>query len=69
MKAKEKARELYLRFNDKIVITTPRIKDVIVKDCALVAVDEMLDFIYEEYGNKCPYWDNWEQVRKEINKL
>jgi hypothetical protein len=65
MTPKEKAKELfdkyesYMRFEDKIVI----------KECALIAVDEVLNSLEENrYQNKL-IMDLYEDVKNEINEL
>jgi hypothetical protein len=65
MTPKEKAEELfdkyesYMRFEDKIVI----------KECALIAVDEVLNSLEENrYQNKL-IMDLYEDVKNEINEL
>ena len=73
MTAKEKAKELfdkyesYMRFEDKIVI----------KECALIAVDEILNLDLHDVGDYknfegIPsewYISYWNEVKKEIQKL
>jgi hypothetical protein len=64
MEAKEKAKELFLKFR-QIPPFSPYtgIDDGEAKQCALIAVDEILDYIQEE--------DNWywQDVKHEIEKL
>ena len=60
MTPKEKAKELVKRFEDGLTI----------KDCALIAVDEILEMdlpILEEEADK--FYEYWEQVKHEIQKL
>ena len=68
MEAKEKAEELFGKFlKGGIKQINPIINRVIrkdiVKQCALIAVEEILDYIQEE--------DNWywQDVKHEIEKL
>jgi hypothetical protein len=42
--------------------------DIATKEKALIAVDELQDFICK-YDNHVPDFKYWEQVRKEIEKL
>ena len=64
MEAKEKAEELFLKFR-QIPPFSPYtgIDDGEAKQCALIAVNEILDYIQEE--------DNWywQDVKHEIEKL
>lgn len=71
MTPKEKAIELY----NKMYETGFKPKSVLIrieqaKECALIAVDEILDVItviYDyDYEKLYPYWEN---VKKEIEKL
>ena len=64
MTPQEKAKELFLKFR-QIPPFSPYtgIDDGEAKQCALIAVDEILDYIQEE--------DNWywQDVKQEIEKL
>lgn len=62
MTPKEKAFSLYFKF----------IRDVIgddkkAKQCALIAVDEIINEYWSHYNNNRVYW--WEEVKQEIEKL
>jgi hypothetical protein len=62
MTPKEKAQELVKKFFDATNIYTFE-----AKDCALIAVDEIIDFISED-----PYYKDfnfWQEVKQEINNL
>jgi hypothetical protein len=75
MTPKEKAKELvdkYLRtypiYNNPTVVISYTHNEA--KQCALIAVDEILEMdlpILEEDADE--FYDYWEQVKKEINKL
>ena len=81
MKAKEKAKELVMRFqylvngwdcyHDEPVELTYKLSDM--KQCALISVDEMLEFAYdiewekkEEAISKLKFL---KEVKQEVNKL
>lgn len=71
MTPEEKALEIF----NKMCSSVDELLPLDVRECALIAVDEILNIIhcYEEYGSKG--WvliDNseyWEEVKKEIEKL
>jgi hypothetical protein len=75
MTPQEKAKELvdkYLRtypiYNNPTVVISYTHNEA--KQCALIAVDEILEMdlpILEEDADE--FYDYWEQVKKEINKL
>jgi len=58
MTPKEKARELIEDFNDALT----------VKDCALVTVNEILNYENEFLQNEIQF-DYWKEVQQEIKKL
>lgn len=65
MTPKEKAEELVNAIENK---THSLVKDEEAKICALIAVDEVLNFIYTDafsYTNE----EYWQQVKQEIEKL
>lgn len=66
MTAKEKAKELFIR-NFEITVD-----DYCAKQCALVAVDEVINCC-EEYDKLPETWvtqiNYWQEVRQEIEKL
>jgi hypothetical protein len=64
MEAKEKAIQLVFKF-DKIIFLTDKVEP---KQCALIAVDEILDAIgeiFETYEER----KYWVEVKQEIEKL
>lgn len=67
----EKALEIF----NKMCSSVDELLPLDVRECALIAVDEILNIIpcYEEYGsNGWVLIDNseyWEEVKKEIEKL
>ena len=71
MTPKEKALEIF----NKMCSSVDELLPLDVRECALIAVDEILNIIpcYEEYGsNGWVLIDNseyWEEVKKEIEKL
>ena len=72
MTAKEKARELFLKFR-QIPPFSPYtgIDDGEAKQCALIAVDEILETFPKEWNGfeyeSCDEY--WEQVKQELLKL
>ncbi len=78
MTPKEKAIYLYLMFKQRTyyveVFHTIQLLDKFhnnAKDCALIAVDELLDAIDWDYyeGSKHPELNYWREVKQEIEKL
>ncbi len=65
MKTKEKAEELVNKFSD---LEDGEMYIGKAKQCALIAVDEMLDFI-TKYDNHWLDYVYWEEVKSEIEKL
>jgi hypothetical protein len=70
MTPKEKAKELMLKYYDLIEMSTVSFS----KQCALIAVDEILKIIPKfEYGQgektTTKEYDYWEEVKQEIEKL
>ena len=71
MTPEEKALEIF----NKMCSSVDELLPLDVRECALIAVDEILNLIpcYEEYGsNGWVLIDNseyWEEVKKEIEKL
>ena len=68
----EKANELYSKYDDLLNkdFGNPIVFDNQLKQCALIAVDEILEMdlpILEEDADE--FYDYWEQVKKEIEKL
>ena len=71
MTPKEKAKELFNKYWDLLLIHNVSHRKLFTKECALIAVDEILDddvfdMSEELFENRINYW---EQVKKEIEKL
>ena len=64
MEAKEKARELVDKYSFVEIQHYTSMFEV--KECALIAVDEILKRNEPIQGH---FWDYWEQVKQEIIKL
>jgi len=64
MTPKEKAEQLFNRFYFDTLLN--ELKDA--KDCALIAVDEIL-FIVLKYNDTQPEVTYWKEVKQEIEKL
>ena len=71
MTPKEKAEEIY----NKLVVHIQRYDEYVddrskfnTIQCALIAVNELLDTLYH-YEVSNGYTDDWEKVKKEIEKL
>jgi len=79
MDAKEKAKELLLKFWIKADIDKvgAYMDKVLAKQCAIICVDEIIDYIggwdYEaeiEFNDESkPHQTYWESVKEEINNL
>ncbi len=73
MTAKDKAEELFVRFNKEGLhqissVINRFIRKEMIKQCALIAVDEIIDFTI---NNCCEHQNRkfWEEVQQEIEKL
>jgi hypothetical protein len=67
MKPKEKAEELVKKMYAVHSNSASDITLHFAKQCALVAVDEMIEeLIVTDFANRFPYW---QQVKQEIEKL
>jgi hypothetical protein len=74
MTPKEKAKQLVEKM---IIYHSPDDKDYeAAKDCALIAVDEILEFMeVDDFDSDTCYWANhsqmkyWTEVKQEIEKL
>ena len=67
MTAEEKAHELFDKYNELLSFHIFNGNFDVSKQCALIAVDEILEIIEE---NCIEYDDNyWEEVKQEIEKL
>jgi hypothetical protein len=76
MTPKEKAEEVFLIFSKQGLhqispFINRTIRKQIIKQCALIAVDEILKFTYSlKFGNALSdELEYWEEVKKEIEKL
>ena len=72
MTPQEKAKELVDRYFDEYKVFTKYGKKVyeIAKQCALITVDEILSIkkeIWDDFHRE--YFDYWQQVKAEIEKL
>lgn len=65
----EKAKEIRNKFSNQIVMANASEWSEPSKQCALIAVDEILKAIPMYTGNLNPTWKYWDDVRKEIGKL
>jgi hypothetical protein len=67
MTPKEKARELVDKFYQQAPLEDIKFysNDVMAKDCALIAVDEIEKEIFTYYER----FDYWKEVKQEIEKL
>jgi hypothetical protein len=66
MTTKEKAEELYCKYDS--LFKAPFKKHQQIKECALIAVDEIIMYVlprYQDFG----FGVYWEEVKNEINKL
>ena len=67
MKPKEKAIELYYKYYNQLSFDlTDEFNDKCAKQCALIAVDEMLN---EYWSHDIKRRDWWKEVKQEIEKL
>jgi hypothetical protein len=73
MTPKEKAKELYSKFEDAIIGLEGNEWYSSIKQCALIAVDEMIEEVklllfinYTLLNDRLTYW---QQVKQEIEKL
>jgi len=79
MTPKEKAIQLYQKHFSMIKIESPidKVSSIpYVKECALIAVDEILEFMEaDDFDSDTCYWANhikmkyWYEVKQEIEKL
>jgi hypothetical protein len=75
MTPKEKAKELFIKYRNIIIDDVLDKKpiyfimsDKMAKECALIAVDEILSANAVWYENSIPY-NYWQKVKTEIEKL
>lgn len=72
MTPRQKADELYSKYDDLLNkdFGNPIVFDNQLKQCALIAVDEILEMdlpIFEEDADE--FYDYWEEVKQEIENL
>ena len=68
MTPKEKATELYLEYYHNMYAHWDILEcEQVAKGCALIAVDEILEALPEDYQNDI--WSYWNEVKKEIELL
>jgi hypothetical protein len=71
--AKEKAKQLYNQFyeaSDGIGIFKYQSKVELAKQCAIMAVDEIIDSLnYLPLGDSLNNKDYWQEVKNELNQL
>jgi hypothetical protein len=66
MTPKEKAKELY----KKMYTQHPNIYPLTAKQCALIAVEEIIKTLYEyHYDSESGAYEYWQEVKQEIEKL
>lgn len=66
MTPEEKSKELVYKFDDTMEFSTPQ---RFAKQCALIAVDEILSTIVSTPTDYGASWTYWMEVKKEIEKL
>lgn len=70
MTPKEKAKEMYCKYADALNIRDLRTTgNPFVKQCALIAVNEFIDFLSKSQYDYVNTIIHWQQVKQEINKL
>ena len=69
MTPKEKAFQLINKYNLVVLDTALGGSNRRVKQCAIIAVDEVLSTIVSTPTDYGASWTYWEQVKEEINKL
>jgi hypothetical protein len=69
MKSIEKAKQLYelVRYDVSTLKGTEALINEVAKRCALIAIDEVIDNIEDDYMHYELDW--WQEVKQEINKL
>ena len=68
---KEKANELYSKYDDLLNkdFGNPIVFDNQLKQCALIAVDEIIDSLQIKNYAQADKYEYWQEVKHEINKL
>ena len=71
MTAKEKAKDLVDKYSTYVVMWTGEIEvqNQNVKQCALIAVDEIISIKLLWYQKDTKELDYWQEVKQEIEKL
>jgi len=70
MTPKEKAKELYLKYTDALNIRDLQTTaNPFAKQCALIAVDEILEIVTSDNSALIVELPYWQEVKKEIEKL
>jgi hypothetical protein len=74
MTAEEKAWDLFTKFNKDGLhqissVINRHVRREMIKQCALIAVDEMLDELSNEDLYKKSNYIFWQEVKQEIEKL
>ena len=73
MTPKEKAEELFTTYRFSLSIPNAPLgdlKDSIAKQCALIAVNEIMNAIdWHDYDSPNEEWGYWNEVKDEIEKL
>ena len=71
MTPKEKAQELFDKFELSFagVISADEDWEALGKQCALIAVDEVIEALHEHHWQNRLIIDYWEEVKHEIQKL
>jgi len=71
MSPKEKAEELFDKMMYHIMYNCqPTLSEMVAKQCALIAVDEIIEEVVESADNEVKFMRviYWEKVKQEINK-
>jgi hypothetical protein len=70
MTPKEKAKELYLKYTDALNIRDLQTTaNLFAKQCALIAVYEIINDMEIRLGLDKTDFDYWQEVKQEINNL
>jgi len=70
MEAKEKAKELYCKYTDALNIRDLQTTaNRFAKQCALIAVDEIINNVLVGIDLPSTWGNYWQQVKTEINNL
>lgn len=71
MTPKEKAKEIFNQYWDLLAIHDVRNRRTFTKQCALIAVDEILndDWYIQSFDDMMERKKYWQQVKNEIEKL